>query len=349
MLDRAAGGGEQGDLVGLALDPRVGDAEGGRPEPADALAVARGERDEGVVDDDLGDVHRVRAVVSHGELDLAGAQDGALDRQLLDGRPGAIAEPGSAQERQQRRGAGDQGKGDQAQRPRGGPRGEGRALGAGACLHQPLHLEEAHPAELGELADVGVEHVAARLREAQLEDPALPLRLHDRVRELGRLERGAGRVVVEEVGVDVEGVDRVELQRVDEVDPHQLAASHADGLVHVVEADRVHRVDLIRAVEVGVEAVHHHHQLVGLGAATPRIDRRTPRTAPWRCGTRAASRGSGRGGARTERRRTRRCSCGRARSGPRRAARRSPARRPWQPDGCRGSGPCEGARSRWRT
>jgi hypothetical protein len=40
----------------------------------------------------------------------------------------------------------------------------------------------------------------------------------------------------------------------------------------VVEADRVDRVDLVGVVEVGVEAVHHHRQLVGLLATVLGID-----------------------------------------------------------------------------
>ena len=39
-VDRATGGGEHEDLVGLALDPGIGDVQRGRAEPADLLAVA---------------------------------------------------------------------------------------------------------------------------------------------------------------------------------------------------------------------------------------------------------------------------------------------------------------------
>ena len=117
-----------------------------------------------------------------------------------------------------------------------------------------------------------MEHVLALIGEAQLEDPALALPLDHRVGQLRRLERRARRVVVEEVGVDVERVQKVELERVHEVDPHELAAFHPDRLVLVGERDRVHGVDLVRAVEVGVEAVHDHHQLVGLRPALGRID-----------------------------------------------------------------------------
>src|ERR687893_997047 len=66
-----------------------------------------------------------------------------------------------------------------------------------------LHVEEAHPAELGELADVGMEHEPPRRVVAELHDPALPLAEHPRVGEVRRLEPGARRVVVEEVGVRV--------------------------------------------------------------------------------------------------------------------------------------------------
>ena len=133
-------------------------------------------------------------------------------------------------------------------------------------------LEEAHPAELRELGLVRVEHVLARVGKANLEDPALALALHDRVGELGRLERRAGRVVVEEVAVDVDRVDQVVLEHVHEVDAHQLVALDLDRVVHVRERDRVDRVELVLAVEVGVEAVHHHHQLVRLWAAALRVD-----------------------------------------------------------------------------
>src|SRR5215208_1344304 len=39
----------------------------------------------------------------------------------------------------------------------------------------------------------------------------------------------------------------------------------------VVEGYGVHGVDLVRAVEVGVEAVHDHHQLIGLFTPLPRV------------------------------------------------------------------------------
>lgn len=56
----------------------------------------------------------------------------------------------------------------------------------------------------------------------------------------------------------VERVDQVVFEDVHEIDPRQLIELHLDRLVHVGEADRVRRVDLIGAVNVCVEAVHHH-------------------------------------------------------------------------------------------
>ena len=80
--------------------------------------------------------------------------------------------------------------------------------------------------------------------------------------------------VVEQVPVQVERVDEVELEHVDEIDPHQLVALDLDRRVHVRERDRVGRVHLVRAVEVGVEPVHHHHELVGVLAAVGGVDER---------------------------------------------------------------------------
>src|SRR3712207_1893598 len=134
-----------------------------------------------------------------------------------------------------------------------------------------LHLEEAHPAELGELAHVGVEHEPAGEAVAELHDPALPLSEHLGVRELRRLKLRARRVVVEEVGVRVEAVDEIELQHVDHVRPHQLPKPYLYGVFLVVEGHGVDRVDLVRSVEVGVEAVHDHDHLVGLRPTLLRI------------------------------------------------------------------------------
>ena len=74
---------------------------------------------------------------------------------------------------------------------------------------------------------MGVEHVVARLEpvEVELENPPLCLTLHDRVHSFqSRRERGAVIEVVEEVGVEVEGVGEVELDEVAQVDPDRAGA-----------------------------------------------------------------------------------------------------------------------------
>src|ERR671916_994264 len=134
-----------------------------------------------------------------------------------------------------------------------------------------LHVEEAHPAELGELADVGVEHEPPGEVVAELHDPTLPLGEHLRVGELRGLAPRARRVVVKEVGVRVKAVYEVELQHVDHVGPDQLPLLYLYGIFLVVEGHGVHGVDLVLGVEVGVEAVHYHDQLVRLWAPLPRV------------------------------------------------------------------------------
>ena len=62
--------------------------------------------------------------------------------------------------------------------------------------------------------------------------------------------------------MQVERVDQVVLEHVDDVEPDELVQLRRDRPVHVGEADGVGGVDLVRAVEVGVEPVHHHDHLV---------------------------------------------------------------------------------------
>src|SRR5918995_745117 len=70
-------------------------------------------------------------------------------------------------------------------RPRSGRRP--RRTQTGPRFSRPilllLYLEEAHPAELREFADVGVEHERAGETVAKLQDPALPLSEYPRVGE----------------------------------------------------------------------------------------------------------------------------------------------------------------------
>src|SRR5918995_3557535 len=134
-----------------------------------------------------------------------------------------------------------------------------------------LNVEEAHPAELGELAYVGMEYEPPGEVVAKLHDPPFSLGEHLRVGELRGLALGACRVVVKEVGVRVKAVYEVELQYVDYVGADQLPLFYLYGVLLVVEGHRVYGVDLILGVEVGVEAVHDHDHLVGLFASLLRV------------------------------------------------------------------------------
>ncbi len=68
-------------------------------------------------------------------------------------------------------------------------------------------------------------------------------------------------VVVEEVPVEVQRVDRVELGDVHEVEADVLVGADPDRVVLVVEGDGVRGVDLVLVVEVRVEPVHHDDEL----------------------------------------------------------------------------------------
>src|SRR5215207_4816171 len=72
-------------------------------------------------------------------------------------------------------------------RPRSGRRPRSTQTGPrlSRAISLLLYLEEAHPAELGELADVGVEHERAGETVTELQDPTLPLAEDPRVGELG--------------------------------------------------------------------------------------------------------------------------------------------------------------------
>ena len=141
--------------------------------------------------------------------------------------------------------------------------------GAYVGVHQST-IEEPHPAQLGELGHVGVEHEVPRVLEVDLDDPALALAQHDGVGVLEPVGRPGG-VVAEELAVQVKRVHEVELGDVHEVDPHGARTADADRMARVVERPAVDGVELVRAVAVRVVAVHHHDELLrrrarGLGS-----------------------------------------------------------------------------------
>ncbi|MCZ7589090.1 MAG: hypothetical protein M5U27_09625 [Gaiella sp.] len=72
--------------------------------------------------------------------------------------------------------------------------------------------------------------------------------------------------------MEVKRVDQVELGQVRQVDAHELAAAHADRVARVVERAPVDGVEVVPAVGVRVEAVHHHDELAGGLARRLRVD-----------------------------------------------------------------------------
>ena len=136
----------------------------------------------------LRDRDRVGPVVADGQLDRARLEHRALDGELLDRRAAALAEAGPVERGERADRGDDEQQRDEAEQPARAAPARSRQLApvALAGLHQSRDLEEALPAELGELRLVGVEHVLAGVREAPLEDPALALAEHHRVGELAR-------------------------------------------------------------------------------------------------------------------------------------------------------------------
>src|SRR5690554_2110652 len=67
---------------------------------------------------------------------------------------------------------------------------------------------------------------------------------------------------MEEVGVQVEGVNQVELQDVDQMNAHRLPHPNLDRMKLVMKGDGVDSVEVILIVEIHVEPAHYHHQLV---------------------------------------------------------------------------------------
>src|SRR6185369_10694853 len=82
----------------------------------------------------------------------------------------------------------------------------------GVTLNRP---EQAHPAEFGELALMGVEHEIARIPERRLDDGPLALTQHQRVGLFARCQRRPRAEDVEEHPVHVQAVDKVKLGDVD--------------------------------------------------------------------------------------------------------------------------------------
>ena len=192
-----------------------------------------------------------------------------VDRQVLDGRAAPLCEPRRSESREEHHDPGHQRERNQAEQPE--PRAA-RFRRSRLGVHQSSTSKKPiQPSSANSVLWAWNMYLPG-YGKLQLEDPALSLHLADRVRVLGGHERRPCREVVEEVGMQVKGVDRVVLEDVDEVDTDERVALHLDRAVEVVEAHRVDGVDLVAEVEVRVERVHDHHELVGLRAGLLGVD-----------------------------------------------------------------------------
>ena len=213
--------------IGSSSTQSYGHDDRARAEPAELARPVERERHDRVVDGDRGDRELVRLRVRDPDPDLARRELDAADVELVGrrrvaARPGRRASEPLARTRRRRARAGASG----AERPEA-PAQPARVAASARAPPSVDHVEEAHPAELGELRLVRVEHEQAGVRELDLDHAALALALHHRVRVLPVLAR-AVRLVAEEVGVEVERVDQVELGQVREVDPDELRAADRD-------------------------------------------------------------------------------------------------------------------------
>ena len=141
---------------GSSANPVVRDDDRARAEPPERRRAVERERDDGVVDRHRGDRQVVALRVAHEDADLAGPELDAADVELVRrGRALADEVDDPVAERD------DERHGERE------PRRSGRAPTAARRFRRParratpslvLDLEVAHPAELGELGLVRVEH-----------------------------------------------------------------------------------------------------------------------------------------------------------------------------------------------
>src|SRR6188472_1911640 len=90
-------------------------------------------------------------------------------------------------------------------------RGDRRLSAPSGVTTHSCRFEKPHPAQLGKLALVSVEHELAGIAESCLEDRALALAEHDRVCRLRARHARAGAIEIEEHAVQMQAVDQIEL------------------------------------------------------------------------------------------------------------------------------------------
>src|SRR5678816_1756964 len=96
-------------------------------------------------------------------------------------------------------------------------------------------FEHAVPAEFCKFRDVRMEHIHARIFVCELENPALCLTLNDGVSKFRGREAGASGIVVEEVGMQMEGVDEIEFENVYKIYANGLADFDLNRMILIIE------------------------------------------------------------------------------------------------------------------
>ena len=113
-----------------------------------------------------------------------------------------------------------------------------------------------------------MEHVNAWVVVAEFKDAALRLTLDDGVGVFRRRQARASGVVMEEIGVQVKGIDQVEFQGVHQVDAYLFIQPDLDRVQLVMERNAVDVIEIVDVVEVHIEAGHYHYEFVIDGRAS---------------------------------------------------------------------------------
>ena len=67
-------------------------------------------------------------------------------------------------------------------------------------------------------------------------------------------------------------IDEIKFREIHQVNPLELTNTDRDWVLHVMERDRVHRVEGVFTIELSREPIHHHNHLTRRRTALRRID-----------------------------------------------------------------------------
>ena len=107
-----------------------------------------------------------------------------------------------------------------------------------------------------------MEHIQPGILISEFQNAALRLGLDDDVGIFGGGQAGSGRVIAEEVGVQVERIEQVIFQDIDQVKAHFGPHLDLDWVKLVVKGDGVDGIEIVHIVKIDIETIHHHHKLV---------------------------------------------------------------------------------------